>query len=371
GGSLRDDFDRAEKLFSAIQSGEISGGSQEYQNAVNDAIRLFEQCEVLVRRLSIFSSNEILDDIHTTDLRYLLTPAYLAELHSLRCTTSQSRLQSLRTSLSYYQTFFSTLEQHEIPPFAPITSDASPSSAEYKWFQVVQQTLQTGEDSTANMSAAERRNMKVEQHKKEKELKLIMKDLEQRWSAMQDSEDGKRTSTTMEVDETTLRDMVLTSIRLLVHQALTNVPILVAERELLKKAPPRRSHENAKADDSATLSQRRSQMPTSGPLLDHSGKILRPFTLSTRSAIQQKVFGYSHNLPTMSVEEYLELEMQRGNILSGGGNVPDTSERVRNAEDRAETGDDTALEDERRREVDWDEFKDWNPKGVGNRYNKG
>lgn len=53
---------------------------------------------------------------------------------------------------------------------------------------------------------------------------------------------------------------------------------------------------------------------------------LRPFTIlpseaGERARFQNQVFGPSHRLPTMSIDEYLEIERQRGNIITGGGCV--------------------------------------------------
>ena len=52
---------------------------------------------------------------------------------------------------------------------------------------------------------------------------------------------------------------------------------------------------------------------------------LQPFTIlpsgmgGDRARLQDQVFQADHNLPTMSIDEYLEIERQRGNILTGGG----------------------------------------------------
>jgi immunoglobulin-binding protein 1 len=53
-------------------------------------------------------------------------------------------------------------------------------------------------------------------------------------------------------------------------------------------------------------------------------KPLRTFTLlpsgaSDRARLQAKVFGPGHNLPTMSIDEYLEIERRRGTIVIDGG----------------------------------------------------
>ena len=53
---------------------------------------------------------------------------------------------------------------------------------------------------------------------------------------------------------------------------------------------------------------------------------LRPFMIlpsnaAERARLQAQVFQAGHRLPTMSVEEYLRIEQERGNIISGGGCV--------------------------------------------------
>ena len=57
-----------------------------------------------------------------------------------------------------------------------------------------------------------------------------------------------------------------------------------------------------------------------------SRKPLRPFTIlsqgsSSRTRIQAGVFQPDHRLPTMTIDEYLEEEKRRGNIITGGGYV--------------------------------------------------
>jgi immunoglobulin-binding protein 1 len=53
---------------------------------------------------------------------------------------------------------------------------------------------------------------------------------------------------------------------------------------------------------------------------------LQPFTIlpsgaggDHRTRLREQVFQPDHRLPTMSIDEYLEIERQRGNILTGGG----------------------------------------------------
>lgn len=108
-------------------------------------------------------------------------------------------------------------------------------------------------------------------------------------------------------------------------------------------------------------------------------KVLRPFTilpsrqshLSTRLRLQDEVFRPSHNLPTMTIDEFLEQEEANGNILQGGG--PASSEAVEQArrEEKGEKEDDTqrgydAEEAGLQNVRDWDDYRDAHRKGEGN-----
>ena len=53
---------------------------------------------------------------------------------------------------------------------------------------------------------------------------------------------------------------------------------------------------------------------------------MRPFTilpsttqLSDRERLRGEVFRNGHRLPTMTIDEYLDEEKRRGNIITGGG----------------------------------------------------
>lgn len=116
-----------------------------------------------------------------------------------------------------------------------------------------------------------------------------------------------------------------------------------------------------------------------GPVLSSDGKVLRPFTilpsksgpLSTRLRLQSEVFRDGHRLPTMTIDEFLDREQERGNVLQGGG--PSTSEAVEQAErdEQAEKEDDTVKgyeEEERglKKAREWDDYRDAHRKGEGN-----
>lgn len=101
-----------------------------------------------------------------------------------------------------------------------------------------------------------------------------------------------------------------------------------------------------------------------GPILNSRGKPMQPFTLlDRRTQLQQGVFRSGHNLPTMTIDEYLEEEKRRGNVVQGGeqsGIIPDI-----------DPDDFDKADEETMKARAWDEYVEANPKGSGNTLNRG
>ena len=49
--------------------------------------------------------------------------------------------------------------------------------------------------------------------------------------------------------------------------------------------------------------------------------MILPSNAAERARLQAQVFQAGHRLPTMSIDEYLQIEQERGNIITGGGCV--------------------------------------------------
>jgi hypothetical protein len=139
----------------------------------------------------------------------------------------------------------------------------------------------------------------------------------------------------------------------------------------VQRGPDERERNGSSNDaDSNTYSDRLDDPSTlrrgwTGPLLSRDGKPLRPFTLTDkRTELRQGVFRPDHNLPSMSIDEYLEEERKRGGIIEGGGEK--SGIRPEPEEDDHEKMDAETL-----KQRAWDDWKDDNPKGAGNTMNKG
>ena len=105
-------------------------------------------------------------------------------------------------------------------------------------------------------------------------------------------------------------------------------------------------------------SRARLSAANTGPILSTGGKPLRPFTLlDSRQTLKKGVFKPGHNLPTMTIDEYLEEERARGGIIEGGGAASGLSPEP--DEDNYEKGD-----QETKKAREWDEYVEANPKYV-------
>lgn len=88
---------------------------------------------------------------------------------------------------------------------------------------------------------------------------------------------------------------------------------------------------------------------------------------SKRDSLRRKVYGPDHSLPTMSVDEYLEIERGRGGIIG-----PDQTGNIGQSDVLQTNEDDENLDEvARKKAIEWDSFTEENSKGVGNTMNRG
>lgn len=78
----------------------------------------------------------------------------------------------------------------------------------------------------------------------------------------------------------------------------------------------------------------------------------------------------------MTVDEYLQIEQERGNILSGGGKASESalteSEQLALDAEMDGSADAERREEEKRlKDENWAQYTDENPRGAGNTMNRG
>ena len=341
----------------------------------------------LISRLAILSSNEIIDDVNTKDLRCLLVDGLRGQMEIVIKTKSGlERIAWLEKAKLHFISYIALIDRYEVIPEDKRNAFAGPQHS--------------------TQDPTRRRESKIAQYKMEKEIKTKLEELRKRRlqrrpiastsTAKTEEDDGYYSDD----DESEIsRPLFINLLNLHYLRAHTECSSIEMELELLKHGmamsdlPSHREQreigrgeeqEREEEDQTSWKMDKMSLYGTEGPLLDVSGKILRPFTilpsktsaLSTRVRLQSEVFRDGHRLPTMTIDEYLDIEQANGNILQGGG--PSSSEAV----DQARADEKGAKEEDNQWGIDqeeaglkkareWDDYKDEHRKGEGNMHNRG
>lgn len=188
-----------------------------------------------------------------------------------------------------------------------------------------------------------------------------------------------RNEARLQSDDDDTRQLYLAELQLYIHQTFQSLDLLMQELSMLsamRNAPPpsqpppddpRQRSNLGGSNYSDRLDPSLAQLLNggrNGPLLNKKGKPIQPFTLlDRRSQLQQGVFRSGHNLPTMTIDEYLEEEKRRGNIIQGGEQSGVQPEIDEDDLDKAD--------EETMKARAWDEYVEANPKGSGNTLNRG
>jgi len=376
--SLKSTFAAAEaKRLSLQQSYDTT--SDEYKSTVSSAIEDYQTCLNLISSVSLFSPNELLEDLSTSDLPYLLVNHHLAELvQKLPSSSPRERSLLLSQARDAYERYLHLLDSYALhsPTHKKLLEAYTDSPTTFS-------TVSAGGDPTA------RRNAKIANFKAEKELRAKLEFLRNRPEYADFDNEDSNNSRTGGGDEEAVRAVHLANLEYTTHMTFQALESLNREAEMLAMAPdPNQSHQRddprhqQQAEDDAR--RRRGGGPSQedysdrldkafgprgarpgGPILSREGKPLQPFTLlGNRQELAKGVFRPGHNLPTMTIDEYLEEERARGGIIEGGGDA--SWHRPEPDEDDYEKADAETM-----KAREWDEFVEHNPKGSGNTLNRG
>lgn len=281
--------------------------------------------------------------------RYLSVKYYIANLTLQR--NANDRKATLLGCQALYTSFLRQLDTYGIL-----------SSSDAKLFETYLESPTSFSTATSSDPAA-RRETKISRFKTEKELKRNLEYLERNPGAAEN-------------DDELYRRLQLARLAYHTHHSFQALESIAQELHILSLAPSGpelatnggNEDKRERARGAAGYSERLDgplSAGLTGPLLSPDGKPMRPFTLlGKRTELRQGVFRPDHNLPTMSIDEYLEEERRRGGIIEGGG--PQSGLRPEPNEDDLEKADEETMKARA-----WDDFVEENPKGAGNTLNRG
>ncbi|KAH1255665.1 PP2A regulatory subunit TAP46 [Glycine max] len=383
-------FEQARKIHAAATD---SGADQE---VVKKGCEALHRCEDMVNNLGLFSPNETKEDISTTNLKYILVPFYLAELTEK--IAQDDRIQILKSSQAKLKEFISFCEAMELVPKEELESyiDGAPKTV------------------------ADQRARKIARFKRQRAAESKLLEIKERKERRGRSTKAAALSTPVEAGEEEVldddgeeeREAWITTISLAICKALDMLDMLKKEEEMLSAVKDRQSKDGDKEFSKDVLDERakkaeawhrdsavRAQYTRPSPPITcatfaqdvlegrakasqehdhkHQPLIFGPASLvngnitTERERMAAQVFQPSHRMPTMSIEEAGLKEMEIMNkwqernvkLMEEVNSSWHNDRKSKPGEDDDDEDDDAAQEKARA----WDDWKDDNPRGAGNK----
>ncbi|OCF41817.1 hypothetical protein I317_04327 [Kwoniella heveanensis CBS 569] len=377
----------------------LSLSSSEAQSTLTSALDSLYLIQRMIDSLGVFSENEGVDEISERELVFMSVRWVIGATEEKGGLGGRDdRVSTLRRAEAAYNSFLELITSYGV--LSPEEQAGSSAAA----------------SGSAPRDPAQKREAKIRQYKREKELRekisastrdqpepssspiaFLLSLLPQTSNrpAVTSTSSGY-TSVNPEESPEISRSAILLVLRLLHTLTLSALSSIAMELDLLASAPAsispipeptsdsRQSSRGAEdEEDNSWRLDRRPGAYRPRELVSGGGRVLRPFTilpstqaLSDRERLKGEVFRQSWRLPTMTIDEYLEEEQRRGNIITGGGqasyDAPTESELL----ELAAEDDGTVLgyekaEQKRLKDEKWAQYTDENKKGAGNTMNKG
>ncbi|GAB4823929.1 hypothetical protein N2152v2_010975 [Parachlorella kessleri] len=345
----------------------------ETRQFLQEGIRLLRLASQLVEAAGLFSPNEDKDDLATADLRYLLVPYYLGELLSQADPGDPGAKRSvLGSAQQQYMAYLQRVRQYDL-----LGREASALLAQLE--EVAGSSSSSSRASGVSNGnwrpdPAELRQNKIMKFKREKQIKARLEALNRRQgeqgtaagaaaAADGDGAAGPGVGFSDEVEE---REVWLLQLDLAALQAAEKVGILRQEMELLAHAASLPEEEGDKPPPAAPSELRQKLLAAAGALQGKQraacggGRSMPPGP--QREQLRQAVFRPSHALPTMTVEQWGEVELRAAREQQAAEEARERREQTRRAGMSAEELEDEEVDKQRA----WDDWKDANPTGWGN-----
>ncbi|KAG2622927.1 hypothetical protein PVAP13_3KG017800 [Panicum virgatum] len=365
-------FDRASRLHGLASSSALD------QEGIRKGVELLRRCDEMVSKLGLFSTNETKEDVSTANLKYLLVPYYLGEMTEK--IAQEDRIPILKASQNHLKEFIALCEALELIPEDEL-----------------ELSRQKQPDTTAN-----RRAQKIARFRRQKAAETKLQEIKERKERRGRSLRAAALSAPAEAgEEDALEDDGEEE-----REAFDLLDMLKKEEEMLL-AVKERQEKDGNAFAREMLDERTqkaeawhhnaaNRAPYSKPadpitcatfaqdVLEgrasvsqahehkHQPLIFGPASLvgggltSERERMAAQVFQPGYRLPTMSIEEAGLREMKM---------MEKWQERTANMIKEANSawhkdGTSSAQEDEDAEEAKaraWDDWKDDNPRGAGNK----
>ncbi|KAH8292852.1 hypothetical protein KR054_012613 [Drosophila jambulina] len=369
---LSDIFLSGWNILDELEVTALPFNSIEFQNKVKTAMCLFEEATVIVNQVSMFSANELIDEVSTDSLPFMLLPYFLAKLTTK--INNPNNTEALDLGEIYFKDHLQRCQEYDLCE-APKSKEEGQDKQACKISE--QRQL---------VEAAFNRNDKIAQYRRVKEIDEYMDKMR---AAIKN-----RTA-----DDEVRREFFLKYLDKSIIDSKQELESLRVMKELAKMRLARLSGGGAvnevdtahlhqpKSSPASSLSTVRGHGHSHGPGHHHNHQLapapkpLQPFII-TRNAAQKAVFGLGYpSVPIMTVDEFYQqrvdegifpdeekvAKMNQAQAIAAARDPNEQEDEEKAAEEQQVEEDDPEYMDRMRR---MDEYKDVVRRGDGNRHNR-
>jgi immunoglobulin-binding protein 1 len=111
-------FDIAWSNQNDLQSPSADTTTDDYSSKLVHTIRLLESLEKRLKSLELFSDNEHIDEVSTTNLRYLLLNAFLGWLYQTKRSKPSQRFINVQHACDYYSKFLTMTRNYDLHKYS-------------------------------------------------------------------------------------------------------------------------------------------------------------------------------------------------------------------------------------------------------------
>ncbi|XP_039082891.1 ubiquitin-conjugating enzyme E2 K isoform X1 [Hyaena hyaena] len=322
-------FETSKQLLDEVEVATEPTGSQIIQDKVFKGLDLLKKTAEMLAQLDLFSRNEDLEEIASTDLKYLMVPAFQGAL-AMKQANPSKRLDDLQCAREHFLNYLTQCQYYHVAEFElPKTKNNSTDN-----------TAGSSMAYPSLIAVATQRQAKIQRYKQKKEVEHKLSTLK---SAVESGQ----------ADDEHVREYYLLHLQRWIGISLEEIESIDQEVKIL------RERESSK-EPSASYSARQDR-PS-----------MKPFLL-TQNMAQAKVFGAGYpSLASMTVNDWYDQHWKYG-ALPGQGIAKTTPEPKRAAQEHEDQEQKEEEDDEQtlHRAREWDDWKDTHPRGYGNRQNMG
>ncbi|XP_037685062.1 immunoglobulin-binding protein 1-like [Choloepus didactylus] len=324
-------FETSKQLLDEVEVATEPTGSRIVQDKVFKGLDLLEKAAEMILQLDLFSRNEDLEEIASSDLKYLMVPAFQGAL-TMKQVSPSKRLGHLQQAREHFLNYLTQCHYYHVAEF-----------------ELPQIKNNSAENNTASSSVAypslvamaSQRQAKIERYKQQKEI-------EHRLSTLKPSvESGK-------ADDERVREYYHLHLQRWIGISLEEIESIDQEIKILREK-----------DSSKEASTSRSSLQDRRPV--------KPFIL-TRDVAQAKVFGAGYpSLATMTVSDWYDQHRKYGALPDQGiaKTTPAEFKKAPQQQEDEEPKEEDPDGETLHRAREWDDWKDTHPRGYGNRQNMG